>query len=168
MLSNRNDLKVGIDLHGVITANPKYFSKFSLEAKKRGFEIHILTGSSSTDAKEKLKKYNIIYDHLFSILDYFSKQNKVEHFKDGNFHVDERLWDSAKANYSNNNHIDFHIDDKEQYGQGMLAAFFHYNHAEQKCTIKGPAKYHIFYITQDIGKTFNLIERLIRRYKKCK
>ena len=39
----------------------------------------------------------------------------MEHLADGGFHVDDILWDSAKANYCKVKKIDLHIDDSPIY-----------------------------------------------------
>lgn len=63
-------LKIGLDFHGVINDNPVYFSRFTAEAVRRGYEVHIITGGPSHKVKELLDKWNICYTAVFAILDY--------------------------------------------------------------------------------------------------
>ena len=76
-------LKIGLDFHGVINDNPVYFSRFTAEAVRRGYEVHIITGGPSHKVKELLDKWNICYTAVFAILDYYDAQGEVEYFENG-------------------------------------------------------------------------------------
>ena len=39
-----NVVKIGLDFHGVINDNPKYFQKSTAAAVARSREIHVITG----------------------------------------------------------------------------------------------------------------------------
>jgi len=122
-------MKLGLDIHGVITANPKLFSEISNLAKERNYEVHILTGVMLSDAKlNELKKYNIYWSHIFSIADFHRNLGTSMTFSDPcNPWIDHNLWDKTKANYCVKNAIDFHIDDTQRYGEYFKTIFALYD-----------------------------------------
>ena len=44
-------MNIGLDIHGVITSNPRFFSHFSTLAVERGHEVHIITGAMLSEGK---------------------------------------------------------------------------------------------------------------------
>jgi len=121
--------KLGIDIHGVIDARPDMFSELSHEIKKNGHEIHILTGSKITkEIIDVLKRYDIVYDNIFSILDYHEEAKVEDVWQDSrnNWWLDNDVWNKTKGDYCIDNHIDFHIDDTviyEKYFETPFALF---------------------------------------------
>ena len=69
-------IKIGLDFHGVIDANPKYFSGFTQEARKRGWKIYVITGGPYEKVKQELEQMNISYDEIFAIYDYYLFQSQ--------------------------------------------------------------------------------------------
>ncbi len=128
--------KIGIDYHGVADQNPSFFSTFNQKAIKQGHQIYILSGAKKQDVLAFLKKNNISYTHIFSLLDYFKKQNLVTFFEDGNFFVPAALWDEAKAKYCLRQKIDIHIDDSPIYGKYFTTPFCLYNSTTKHCEDK--------------------------------
>ena len=128
-------IKIGIDYHGVITANPDFFRKFNKYAIENNCLIYIISGGHKKDIEAYLNKHTIAYSVIWSTLDYYDDLQKVEYFDDGTFKVDDTLWDKAKAWYCVQNDIDIHIDDSVVYGKYFTTPFCLYNILEKKCLI---------------------------------
>ena len=111
-------MKIGLDIHGVITANSNFFSVFSKLALEQGHKVHIITGSMVTTARiAKLESFGIVWTHFFSITDYHKNLGTNITFSDqDNPWIEDSLWDKTKADYCEDQKIDFHIDDTSRYG----------------------------------------------------
>ncbi len=114
-------MKIGLDFHDVIDAEPKMFSILSNLFADNGHEVHIITGEKkSKKLLKELEEYNIKWTHFFSIVDHHkSIGTKITYDKNGDPWLDQHLWDVAKAQYCKLNGIDLLIDDSEIYGQYM-------------------------------------------------
>lgn len=132
-MATKPKFKIGLDFHGVITDNPEYFRLFTELARDKGWEIHIITGGPHDVITKFLEAWHITYDKLFTILDYYDAQGKVTFLDDGSFHMDDKLWDSAKAEYCRQHQIDFHIDDSRIYGKYYTTPYCLYNRQAKKC-----------------------------------
>jgi hypothetical protein len=111
-------IKVGLDLHGVISANPKFFSHMSKALILTGAEVHIITGSHSIEILGELKKYDVKYTHLFSIADHHrSIGTKMWYDENKTPWIDKGMWEMTKAEYCEKEGIDFHFDDSDIYGE---------------------------------------------------
>ena len=102
-------LKIGLDFHGVINDNPVYFSRFTAEAVRRGYEVHIITGGPRHKGKELLGKWDICYTAVFAILEYYDAQGEVEYFEKGEVKVSEKMGERAKAGDSQRMGINMEI-----------------------------------------------------------
>ena len=136
-------IKIGIDYHGVITANPDFFRKFNRLAMERGCKIYVLSGGSGADIKKFLQSHEIAYSVVWSMLDYFANQNMVSYLPDGSFQVQDALWNEAKAKYCLENGIDFHIDDSALYGQTFETPFCLYDERQKTCFVGKHNQYFI-------------------------
>ena len=128
-------MKIGIDYHGVLNRDPAFFGAFLHAAKAKNVTIYILSGSPEDEVKNFLKTYDIPYDHIFSLLDYFDKQDMVQYFDDGSFFVPNELWNRAKTDFCAQNKINLHIDDSMLYGTYFKTPFCLYRAAQKMCTI---------------------------------
>lgn len=128
-------IKIGIDYHGVITANPNFFKDFNKYAIDNNCQVHIISGGHKEDIKKYLVEKQIDFSTIWSMVDFYDTLNKVKYYDDGSFKVDDVLWDSAKAWYCAQNNIDFHIDDSVIYGKYFTTPFCLYNILEKKCLI---------------------------------
>lgn len=126
-------IKIGIDFHGVITAHPQFFKKFNQYAIAGGCQIYILSGGHCDDVKKQLDQQGILYTHIWSMLDYYDEKCKVTYLDDGSFKVDDKLWNTAKADYCHRHQIDFHIDDSNLYGEYFKTPYCQYDMNAQKC-----------------------------------
>jgi len=117
-------VKVGLDLHGVISANPKFFSALSKAMVIAGNEVHIITGSHSVEIIDELKGYDITYTHLFSIADYH-RSIGTPMWYDANKTpwIDKKLWEMTKAEYCQREGIDCHFDDSDIYGEHFTTPY---------------------------------------------
>ena len=140
MMSEKTRIKIGLDFHGVITDNPDYFSSFTKEAIARGYEIHIITGGPADVVKNMLDDWNISYTTIFAILDFYNHLGKVKYFANGEFKVEETLWNTSKARYCEENAITFHIDDSVTYAQWFSTPFCYYESAEKRCCANSETK----------------------------
>jgi hypothetical protein len=104
-------LRIGLDIHGVVDARPDLFAPLTKTLVEAGHEVHILTGARKTPKIEKeLEEMGIVYTHFFSILDYQGELGThIE--KDENGY----MWDKSKADYCIEKGIDLHIDDSIAY-----------------------------------------------------
>ena len=150
-------IKIGIDYHGVITANPVFFQKFNRYAIDNNCLIYIISGGHKKDIEECLNNNNIAYSQIWSTLDYYDELSKVRYFEDGTFRVDDALWDSAKARYCAQNKIDVHIDDSAVYGKYFTTPFCLYNILEKKCLINDTYIDFTLPVQEILNKIINVI-----------
>lgn len=140
-MSEYAKIKIGLDFHGVITSNPEYFKKFAAEALKRKMELHVISGGPKATIEEYLRQWQIPYTTIFAILDFYDAKGCVKFFENGEFKVDDDLWNSAKAQYCEKEHIDLHIDDSLSYSEGFSTPFCFYDGKAKQCQIED--KWHI-------------------------
>jgi len=110
-------MKIALDIHGTIDAEPSFFAGLVKLLKMYGAEIHITTGVEITqELRDQLRDWEIEYDYLFSITDYHkSIGTPIEWDEKGRPWIDNQLWDRTKADYCRKNSIDLAIDDSEEY-----------------------------------------------------
>lgn len=113
--------KLGFDIHGVIDSNPKYFATVIKGYKRKGHEIHVITGSMDTpEIHEQLQGWGIEYDRFFSIGEW-CKKNSDTYYEDerGRPWDDAEVWNKVKAIYCDEVGIDIHIDDSHDYWESF-------------------------------------------------
>lgn len=130
-------VKIGVDYHGVITADPVFFASFNREAMVSGCRIHILSGGHKDDISAYLQAHDIPYSLIWSMVDYFDKKNMVQYFEDGSFKVNDKFWNQAKARYCEENAVDFHIDDSILYGGYFSTPFCLFRAKTRECVLSG-------------------------------
>lgn len=131
-MKNSHRLKIGLDYHGVIDVNTKYFADFCLEAKRRGHLIYIITGGPKTLIDNNLRNDNIPYDMCFAISDYYQAKNKIIQDKTGKFVIPENLWNIAKADFCRHSRVNIHIDDSLKYINWFSTPYCYYNKRNNK------------------------------------
>ena len=116
-------MKIGFDLHGVISDLPEVFKFIGESIIKNSGEVHILTGSNEIKAIYELREIGFIkdihYTHIFSVQDFLDRTDlpsKSIHPKYGNLEYVDIWWDRAKARYCKDNDINLHLDDTAIYG----------------------------------------------------
>ncbi len=118
--------KIGIDLHGVITDMPDFFSFFTKAMISAGAEVHIITGGATEDDKRLLREHDIRYTHFFSIVDHhkaLGTRTSKKHPKYGFDMIDDTEWDRTKGEYCRQNNISLHIDDTLIYNDYFTTPF---------------------------------------------
>ncbi|MBR2299419.1 MAG: hypothetical protein IJ870_02450 [Alphaproteobacteria bacterium] len=128
-------MKIGVDYHGVINAQPDFFRRFNELALEKGFELVVLSGGSKKDVETFLLKNKIPYTSVFSILDDFNAKNMVTFYEDGSFFVPNEIWNKSKAKYCLEHHVDVHIDDSMLYGSYFQTPFCLYAPTQEKCNL---------------------------------
>jgi len=118
-------MKIGLDIHGVCDANPKFFAELTNLFVEAGHEIHILTGRRESDgALKEIHELDLRYTHFFSIADYHEKVGtKMHNDEKGRPWMADDVWDRTKGDYCKEHNIDFCIDDTERYGQYFETPF---------------------------------------------
>ena len=132
--------KIGLDFHGVIAAQPQNFAVFCHEIRKRGVKVYVISGGPKEDVVNCLKVYGIEYDEVWAILDNCSKTGDVKFYDDGTFQVPTEIWNKAKACYCEKEHIEFHIDDSNVYGQYFVTPYCTYNIGSGECSLNKTLK----------------------------
>lgn len=128
--------KIGLDFHGVISAEPKVFATFCREIRQLGVEVYIISGGPKKDIIKYLKAYDIEYDHIWAILDECEVTGTVSFYDDGSFQVPTEIWDKAKAEYCAKEGVDFHVDDSSIYGKYFVTPYCKYDICQGSCELK--------------------------------
>ena len=128
-------LKIGLDYHGVINNHPLYFKHFCDLAHGRGHHMYILSGGSKPQTISQLTKAQIRYTGLFTIMDYYLDQGKGNFMDDGHFKIDDRLWNTAKAQYCRCRQIDIQIDDSLIYGKYFTTPYCVFDAHTKQCVL---------------------------------
>lgn len=122
--------KLGLDIHGVIDSDPKFFSLLTNILKGHPeIEVHIITGGRFHEERENLKNWGIEFDEFFSIYDYHDSLGTAV-WKDnkGDVRMLDDAWDVTKSDYCRREGISIMIDDTLKYGEFMPKSthFYHY------------------------------------------
>jgi len=121
-------MKIGIDIHGTIERFPKFFSILIKVLRKIKVEIHITTGVEKRFAWKELKRLEIEYDYLFSIVEYHKKIGTLILWDENNRPwIDEYLWNRTKGDYCKINKINLHIDDSLVYGKYFSTPYVNFS-----------------------------------------
>ncbi len=124
-------IKIGIDFHDTITADPKRFKIMMQLFIDMGVEIHIMTGARRQRFDEECVKLGISlpFTHFFSITDYYlDKSPNIVDLSDPNHPriENKHLWDVAKSYYAERNEITLVIDNEQAYGDCFVTPFLLY------------------------------------------
>ncbi|MFW6219685.1 MAG: hypothetical protein ACOC33_02450, partial [bacterium] len=119
-------MKIGLDIHGVIDHNPELFSRMSKQLIEKGHKVYIITGSMQTvEVEQNLKELGIVYTDFFSISDYLiNKGEKVTFSNPDNPWFESDVWNRVKAEFCENEGIDFHFDDSIEYAEHFINSIF--------------------------------------------
>ena len=157
-------LKIGLDYHGVISRYPHYFSQFSKEVLAKGHELHIITGGPQEIIEKRLKQEHINYSFIFAILDHYASLGEVRYFSNGEFKIDDDLWNKAKAEYCLKNNIDLHIDDSFCYGLWFNTPYCFYDPHKQSGIIDSSYKIDF---KQSPSQVLDVIEKFVCLNNNC-
>ena len=137
MIMNKagRSLKIGLDYHGVINTDIEYFKQFCEVALARGHEIHILSGGPEQKIVSQLQKAKICFSRVFTIFDFYNEKGMACRLSNGDFYVDENLWNETKAEYCRQNNIDIQIDDSLIYGKYFTTPYCIYDPQKKRCVL---------------------------------
>ena len=118
-------IKLGLDLHGVLDAAPKFFSLLAKQMREEGHEVHIITGREDTEELwYELCECGIAgvhhkyYDSILSITTYQKKLGTPVCYLDDDPTqpmMDPKAWNPTKATLCATAGIDIMIDDSTLY-----------------------------------------------------
>jgi len=129
--------KIGIDFHGVINTNPRFFKDLLAAMLEQDIEVHIISGGPRDFLEKYLQQHQIPYSVLWCIFDFYEAKEQVIFNDDGTFCVDDELWNTAKAEYCAQNDISLHIDDSSVYERSFSTPYCRYDSKRRECTIAG-------------------------------
>lgn len=130
-----SDCRIGIDFHGVLNAHPDFFREFAAEALQNGIAVYIISGGPREVIRRYLEEYKIKYTVLWCVYDYFEQYSEIEYLPDGSFHVEDKLWNAAKAEYCRRENICLQIDDSVIYGRDFRTPYCLYDEQKNLCRI---------------------------------
>ena len=94
-------MKLGLDIHGVVDADPSRFIEMAQEVRRNGGEVYLITGHPIDDQLyEELAACEFYeYNHLVSIQDELDKLRYPVLYLDkhGRNHYDDVAWASFKG-----------------------------------------------------------------------
>jgi len=112
---------IGLDIHGVIDTDPKFFAKLTKCLRLNHHEVYIITGVEHNARLDKeLIRFGVQFDSIFSITSYHKDLGTPIEYKKGDLTqpmIDDKLWDMTKAQYCDKWGVDIHIDDLSIYGK---------------------------------------------------
>lgn len=121
-----SNFKLGLDYHGVIDKDPKFYSKLSRVILSGGAEVHIITGNPQTEEIEnQLHHLGMYWTHFYSIQDDLINQGHVPNIQEGDNSLwfDPIAWDEAKGLYCKREGISIHYDDSDVYEEYFETPF---------------------------------------------
>lgn len=153
-------LKIGLDYHGVINTNLAYFKQFCAILLARGHEVHILSGGPEEKIVASLQAAGIEFTKVFTIFDFYNQKGMACRLSNGDFYIDENLWNETKAEYCRQNKIDMQIDDSLIYGRYFTTPYCIYNDRQKNCVLF-PENIEIDLNTFPVEKVIERLENLL-------
>lgn len=122
-----NSNKISFDFHGVINQRPQLIKSLATLALKHKCAVYIVSGGPCDYIKNYLQQQQIPYTKIWCIYDFYEKKDLVKFLPNGEFHIDDELWDKAKGDYCRRNKISLHIDDSTVYGKYFTTPYAHFD-----------------------------------------
>ena len=132
--------KIGLDFHGVISAEPEKFKIFCHEIRKKGIKVYVISGGPRNDVEKYLQEQGIEYDVVWAILDLCEAKGTARFYDDGSFFVPTEIWNKAKAEYCIKEDIKFHVDDSPLYGRYFVTPYCEYDIDNGCCCLSNQLK----------------------------
>lgn len=121
-------MKIGIDLHGVITDDPHFWQHFSSKMRRAGHTVCVISGPSARtvwDELGSLYSYDCaadIFNQVYSVVDWL-KNNDFKMWEDpdkpDHWWTDEKDWNAAKGRMCEQYGIDIIFDNSPEYEEYM-------------------------------------------------
>jgi len=113
-------LKIGVDLHGVIDANPEAFKAIAFLLMQTGNELYIISGPPIAQVEHELYKLGVAkdihYTALYTIVNYLMSINaNMWQDEKGTWWASEKNWWGSKARIAAHLELDMMIDNMAQY-----------------------------------------------------
>jgi hypothetical protein len=112
-------MKLGLDVHGVIDADPVRFEEVAREIRQDGGKIVLITGHPiDQQLYDELSSCGFDqFDEVISIQDELEKRGYPVLYLDkhGRNHYDDMAWDSFKGLFCKEYGINLHVDDTFKY-----------------------------------------------------
>ena len=112
-------IKLGLDLHGVVDAAPKFFSSLAGRMVDRGHEIYIVTGrEDNVELRKEIDACRVDYNGILSITTYQKAQGTPVSYLNGRKSqpmMEPKVWNPTKAMLCATAGIDIMIDDSTLY-----------------------------------------------------
>ncbi len=134
-------IKIGLDIHGLVDYDPKFFAIISQLLVSNSHDVHIMTGAElSPKIENELKANGIVWTHFFSISDYYAAMPVVKMWRDerGRPWVDPELWNKAKGLYAAEHQLDLVLDDTQEYGNYFSTSFAFCRIVNKSGKVRGP------------------------------
>jgi len=131
--------KLGLDYHGVISANPVVFSNLSNILIESGQEVHIITGRRITiNFKKTLWDLGI---HpkvlLWSISDHhWELKTPMTGYLEDQPVIHSDIWNATKGQYCFEKKINLHLDDSEVYGHYFKTPYLTYYKDDERTILR--------------------------------
>lgn len=118
-------IRLGLDLHGVIDVDPKFFSALARQMLDRGHEVYIVTGREDTEElwhelceAGMAGVHHKYYNGILSITSFRKEQGVPVSYLEGRKSqpmMDPKVWNPTKAVLCASAGIDIMIDDSTLY-----------------------------------------------------
>jgi len=129
-------MKLGLDIHGVISQEPEFFAKLAKDWIASGHEVHIITGiTESKEVVDQLRdEYGMVWTHFYSIVDTLLAKGieQLEHSTSSRPYFPDEHWNPAKGIYCAENNITMHYDDTLHYADHFTTDFIYHARKEDK------------------------------------
>ena len=115
-------IKVGLDLHGVITDDPDFFrKKMEYLMDKNGYEVWVISGPPDYQVKAELETLGIFEGEHFTgivgVVDHLIDEGHEYRLDEaGNYWFDEETWWKSKSEICTKHNISYLLDNDVRYG----------------------------------------------------
>lgn len=118
-------IKIGLDIHGVVTQNPKLWAWLTKVIVEAGGEVHIMTGRSFKTVMPRIEKLGLTYTSIFSITDYLLEQGEpvIKKEDEDNLWFDQKVWNKIKGMWAKKLGLDITFDDSIEYAEHFDSPF---------------------------------------------
>lgn len=111
-------MKIGIDIHGTIDYDPRFWSQAIDLLQALGHTIHIVSGPEEENIMRRLQDLRIATAGLYieSVADYLKDESGAKYwYENGSIWTTDEIWWSTKAEICRRRGIDLMIDDQVDY-----------------------------------------------------
>ena len=128
---------IAIDVHGVITHNPKFFETLLNLMKRADKEVHIVSGPPRLQIEKEINSLGLYshyhYSDIHSVVDYLKHSEGAKMWQDENerWWTNDHGWWHSKGKICRIINADVILDDKLEYKIGFAkdhpTKFIHYS-----------------------------------------